>query len=115
MSDCTCQDAFVHQERHERDTPNASSSADRLVTLKKHRRPAGHRPKQEEPIRHGDSRATDAFWGTGDVLGGDYLLLDGVPHRFSARRKEENGSRHYDLKLDDDGRQMKYVAVSRSQ
>ena len=62
-------------------------------------------------LKSGAAKKTKVFWGTDDVLGGDYLLLDGVLHRFVTRKQAGNDTRRYDLVLED-GAQTKYVAVS---
>ena len=67
-----------------------------------------------EYVRNGSSRSTKVFWGADEVLGGDYLLLDGVLYHFSARKQDASDSRRYDLTLDDDSK-TKFVAVSRYQ
>ena len=64
-----------------------------------------------EYLKNGATKTTKVFWGTDDVLGGDYLLLDGVLHRFVARKQADSDARRYDLVLED-GAQTKYVAVS---
>ena len=67
-----------------------------------------------EYVRSGSSRTIKIFWGTDEVLGGDYLILDNILYHFSARKQDANDSRRYDLTLDDDG-QTRFVAVSRYQ